>query len=62
VQKDGSVVDVKILKGSGDGTFDRVTVKTLRAWRLSRGPLVLELPLRFTLTPMSYSVDIPKER
>jgi TonB family protein len=62
VQKDGSVSEVKILKGSGDDTFDRVTVKTLREWRFRRGPLVLELPLQFALTPASYSVEIPKER
>lgn len=62
VQKDGSVSEVKILKGSGDDTFDRVTVKTLRGWRFRRGPLVLELPLQFVLTPASYSVEIPKDR
>ena len=62
IQKDGSVAGVRILKGSGDDTFDRVTVKTLRGWRFRRGPLVLELPLQFTLTPASYSVEIPKDR
>lgn len=61
-QNDGRVVDVKVLKGSGDDAFDRVAVKTLRKWRLRRGPLILELPLSFTLTPTSYSVDIPKNR
>jgi TonB family protein len=60
VQKDGTVTEVKILKRSGDDTFDRVAVDTLRKWRLRRGPLILELPLRFRLTPGSYSVDIPK--
>lgn len=62
VQKDGTVGDVKVLKGSGDEVFDRVSVKTLRKWRLRRGPLVLELPLSFALTPRSYSVNIPKDR
>jgi TonB family protein len=60
VQKDGTVVDVKILRGSGDDTFDRITAETLRKWRFRRGPLVLELPLSFRLTPASYSVEIPK--
>ena len=62
VQKDGRVVDVKVLKGSGDDAFDRIAVKTLRKWRLRQGRLILELPLSFTLTPTSYSVDIPKDR
>lgn len=62
VQKDGRVADVKVLKGSGDDAFDRIAVKTLRKWRLRRGPLILELPLSFTLTPTTYSVDIPKDR
>ena len=60
VQKDGTVAQVKILKPSGDDKFDRVAIDTLRKWRLRRGPLILELPLSFTLTPTSYSVDIPK--
>lgn len=62
VQKDGSVGQVKVLKSSGDQTFDEVTVKTLRKWKLRRGPLIIELPLSFTLGPTSYSVDIPKRR
>jgi TonB family protein len=62
VQKDGKVAEVKILKRSGDDTFDRVIVETLRKWRLRRGPLILELPLRFTLTPLKYWFGIPKDR
>lgn len=62
MQKDGSVEAVKVLQPSGDETFDRVTVKTLRSWRLRRGPVVIELPLRFKLTQTSYSVDIPRRR
>lgn len=54
----GKIAEVKILKSSGDGTFDRVAVGTLRKWRLRRGPLVLELPLRFSLTPSKYSVEV----
>jgi TonB family protein len=60
VQRDGTVAEAKILKHSGDDKFDRVAIDTLRKWRLRRGPLILELPLSFTLTPTSYSVDIPK--
>lgn len=62
VQKDGTVSEVKILKPSGDEIFDRTAVNTLRTWRLRRGPLILELPLAFTLTPSNYSVEIPKDR
>ncbi len=58
--KDGKVDAVKILKSSGDATFDRVVVKTLGKWRLRRGPLVLELPLSFTLTPRNYSLDVAR--
>jgi TonB family protein len=45
VGKDGKVEDVRILKSSGDATFDRVAVSTLRKWRLRKGPLIVELPL-----------------
>lgn len=62
VQKDGRVSEVRILKRSGDDTFDQVTVTTLRKWRLRRGPLILELPLSFKLSPAKYSVEIPKDR
>jgi TonB family protein len=62
VQKDGRVSEVRILKRSGDEVFDRTTVETLRQWRLRRGPIILELPLSFKLTPSHYSVSIPKTR
>jgi TonB family protein len=62
VQKDGRVSEVRILKRSGDDIFDRTTVETLWKWRLRRGPLILELPLSFKLTPSHYSVSIPKTR
>ena len=38
--------------------FDRIAGQTLRKWRRRWGPLILELPLRFTLTPTNYSVDV----
>ena len=62
VGKEGTVSKVKILKGSGDDVFDRVAVDTLQKWRLRRGPLILELPLAFRLSPSNYSVVIPKNR
>jgi TonB family protein len=62
VQKDGRVSEVKIVKGSSDAIFDQVTITTLRTWRLRRGPLIVELPLHFRLTPTKYSVEIPKDR
>ena len=56
---DGKVSQVKILKSSGDVAFDREAVNTLGKWRLRRGrPLILELPLRFQLTPTNYSVEV----
>lgn len=58
--RDGKVDAVKILKSSGDATFDRVAVKSLGKWRLRRGPLALELPLSFTLTPTNYSLDVAR--
>ncbi len=60
VTKGGTVSVVKILKSSGDMTFDRKAVATLGKWRLRKGPLILELPLSFSLTPTTYSVDIPR--
>jgi TonB family protein len=54
VRKDGKVEEVRILKTSGDPTFDRISVSTLRKWRLSRGPMIIELPLAFRLAPHRY--------
>lgn len=59
VEKAGAVNEVKVLKGSGDAAFDRVTVETLKKWRLRTGPKIIELPLAFKLTPKSYDVTIP---
>jgi TonB family protein len=59
VGKNGQVEEVRILKRSGDSTFDRVAVATLRKWRLRRGPMVVELPLAFKLTPQTYDIWIP---
>lgn len=58
VNKEGRVDRVRMLKSSGDAVFDREALETLGKWRLRRGPLVLELPLRFELTPTNYSVDV----
>ncbi len=51
VNKAGTVTEVKILKSSGDPTFDNVTVDTLHQWRLRNGPKIIELPLVFVMTP-----------
>jgi len=59
VGKDGKVEEVKILKSSGDATFDRVVVSTLGKWQLRNGPMIVELPLAFKLTPRSYDLWIP---
>jgi len=62
VQKNGTVSEVKILQRSGDEVFDETAVFTLRQWHLHRGPLIIELPLVFNLTPNHYSVGVPKKR
>lgn len=59
VDKTGVATDVKILKSSGDPTFDKVTVDTLHKWRLRNGPKIIELPLVFVLTPDNFGVWIP---
>jgi TonB family protein len=56
----GAVEEVKLLKSSGDSDFDRAAKKTLRKWKLRHGPMVIELPLRFVMTPTSYSVQIAR--
>jgi len=58
VDKAGAVTGVKILKSSGDKTFDTVTVSTLYKWRLRNGPKIIELPLVFFLTPVNFRVWI----
>ncbi len=56
----GRVENVAVLQSSGDPVFDNAAVKTLGKWELNRGPLVVELPLSFILTPNSYRVDIAR--
>ncbi len=60
VDRSGKVEEVKILKSSGDKSFDHSATKTLAKWRLSHGPMIIELPLRFVLTPQSYSVGLAR--
>jgi TonB family protein len=59
VNEAGVVTEVKILKSSGDPTFDDVTVNTLHQWRLRHGPKIIQLPLLFILTPEGFFVWIP---
>jgi TonB family protein len=59
VDKTGVASEVKILKPSGDPTFDKVTVDTLHKWRLRDGPKIIELPLVFVLTQDNFGVWIP---
>jgi TonB family protein len=61
VRKDGKVEDVRILKSSGDPTFDHITVDALRRWRLRRGPMTIELPLAFRLTPRTFDFWVAKK-
>ena len=56
----GRVIEVKILQSSGDQIFDKTVRKTLSKWELARGPLVVEIPLSFILTPNSYRVDVAR--
>ena len=59
VNKAGAVTEVKILRSSGDPTFDKVTVDTLHKWRLRNGRKIIKLPLAFVLTPGNFRVWIP---
>ena len=43
----GKVERIAIVKGSGDSNFDEVVEKTLRSWRLGRGPVAVEIPFGF---------------
>jgi len=61
VGKGGKVEDVRILKTSGDPTFDRITVDALRRWRLRKGPMIIELPLAFRLTPRTFDFWVAKK-
>ncbi len=56
----GKVTAVKVLTSSGDAVFDEAVQKTLRKWQFNRGPLTVELPLAFALTPTSYRVDVAR--
>ena len=56
VDKNGRVVDVKIVKSSRDATFDYAAVGALRQWRFRKGPGTLQLPLAFKLTSHSFDV------
>lgn len=56
----GKVTSVSVKKPSGDLAFDEVMVGAMRKWRFRRGPLEIELPLYFALTPEKFSVRIPK--
>lgn len=58
VNKAGTVTGVKILKSSGDPTFDNATLSTLYQLRLRNGPKIIELPLVFVMTPDNYRVWI----
>jgi len=60
VDRTGQVAKVGIKKSSGDAPFDQVALIGLRQWRFRRGPLIIELPLYFNLTPAKFSVRIPK--
>lgn len=60
IDSTGRVESVMVLQSSGDPIFDKAAQKTLRKWELNRGPLVVELPLSFILTPNSYRVDVAR--
>lgn len=49
-----------VLQSSGDPIFDQAAAKALGKWQLNRGPLIVELPLSFVLTPRSYRVDVAR--
>lgn len=60
VARTGEVTSVAVKKFSGDPPFDEVMVRAMRQWRFRKGPVEIELPLYFALTPQKFSVRIPK--
>lgn len=56
----GQVTSVTVRKSSGDPVFDEAVQKTLRKWQFTRGPLTVELPFSFVLTPTSYRIDVAR--
>ena len=60
VGRTGEVTSVAVKKSSGDAPFDEVMVGAMRKWRFRRGPLEIELPLYFALTPEKFTVRLPK--
>lgn len=60
VDPTGKVSNVAVLTSSGDPVFDEAVQKTLHKWQFTRGPLTVELPLSFALTPTSYRIDVAR--
>ena len=60
VDTKGQVTDVSVKKSSGDAPFDEASVRAMRQWQFRKGPVEIELPLYFVLTPEEFSVRIPK--
>lgn len=60
VDRAGRVTAVTVKKSSGDANFDQAMQRALRGWLFRRGPLEIELPLYFALTPQKFAVRIPK--
>ena len=56
---DGKVTTIRVLTSSGDTLFDQVAAPDA-AKVARRGPLVVELPLAFTLTPTSSTVMVAR--
>jgi TonB family protein len=56
----GRVTDVTVKKSSGDAPFDGVTVRAMQQWKFRKGPIKIELPLYFALTPHQFVVRGPE--
>ncbi len=60
VAKSGAVTKVNLKRASGDDAFDQNAASVLARWYFRKGPVVLELPLSFVLTPEKFSLYVPK--
>jgi TonB family protein len=60
VAKSGAVTKVNLKRASGDEAFDQNAAAVLARWYFRKGPVVVELPLSFVLTPEKFSLYVPK--
>jgi TonB family protein len=60
VDKNGRVSKVVLKRSSGDAVFDQTAAAAFQLWYFRKGPVVVELPLSFILTPEKFSLYVAK--